>query len=172
MICFSLRSPAKPSDIVAALRAHGGEWRESQIPVDLLRQGILGVECRIRGSTCILRYSPATARYDLQLTAKIIPDPQGGTLIEARVGYPVFHYPTAIGAAVLAIAGGWLFSSAGLAAVPPLIVAAVVCFNVLYVRQENGLILARERKPAYLIGRFESAVALADHGRDKQSPDS
>jgi hypothetical protein len=57
MIAFDLHSPSAPADILAALRAHAGEWRQSQIPSELRSNGICAVESRMKGSACTLRYA-------------------------------------------------------------------------------------------------------------------
>lgn len=79
MIRFTLHSIAPPRDVLAALHAHAGEWRESQIPDDLRRAGILSVECQIRGAVGTLRYSRNSSVRErrLELRAAVAADPAG-----------------------------------------------------------------------------------------------
>jgi hypothetical protein len=56
MIEIYLQTPHPPAVVLAALRAHTGEWRESQIPPVLWRNGVAAIECRIAGSTCQFSY--------------------------------------------------------------------------------------------------------------------
>ena len=60
MIELYLHSPHPPAVVLAALRAYTSEWRESQIPPILWRDGVAAIECRIAGSTCRLSYRRRT----------------------------------------------------------------------------------------------------------------
>jgi len=56
MITVELESPRPPATILASLRAHAAEWRESQIPVELRRVGVTAFEGRVEGDTFTLVY--------------------------------------------------------------------------------------------------------------------
>src|SRR5690348_9001710 len=56
MITFDIQSPQSSDVVLAALRARAGEWHESQIPTDLRRAGVFGIESRMDGATLTLRY--------------------------------------------------------------------------------------------------------------------
>jgi len=165
MIRFSLHSTASPSEVLAAVRAHAGQWRESQIPDDLRRTGVFAVECRIQGAVGILRYSPGATdpftKLRLELRATVTADPNGGTLVEVRVGYRPLPYAAVVGAVLLAVITAWLSAGTALAVVAPALFAAVLVFNILFIRASSAALLPRERAPAYLIERLERAVAAA-----------
>ena len=170
MIQFTLHSTASPPDVLAALHAHAGQWRESQIPDDLRRAGIFAVECQIRGAVGILRYSPAiTDRFTklrLELRATVAADPNGGTLIEVRVGYRPVPYAALVGAVLLSVIAAWLFAATPLAAVAPVLFGGILVLNILFIRESNAALLRRERAPAYLIERLERAVVAARTPKD------
>jgi hypothetical protein len=56
MISFDIQSPQSSSVVLAALRARAGEWHESQIPTELRKAGVFGIESRVDGATLTLRY--------------------------------------------------------------------------------------------------------------------
>ena len=59
MITIDLESSAPPSAVLAAMRAHAAEWRESRIPGGLREAGISAAEGWIEGMTFILIYAPS-----------------------------------------------------------------------------------------------------------------
>jgi len=160
MIRFSLHSPASPTEVVAALRARAGEWRESQIPDELRRAGILGVDCQICDAVGLLRYARITRDSGLELRATVTSDPTGGSLVDVRVAYRPVPFAFFVAAGGFAVAGAWLFAGSPLVVVPPLMAGALVAFNIVLVRQTNAALLSREREPAYLIERLERALAF------------
>lgn len=62
MITADLFSSASPATVLAALRAHAGEWRQSHIPQDLWRDGVATIECRVRRATCTVTCLPVLER--------------------------------------------------------------------------------------------------------------
>jgi hypothetical protein len=56
MIVFDIQSSQAPDAVLAALRAHAGEWRESKIPADLRRAGVFAIESRTENANITLRY--------------------------------------------------------------------------------------------------------------------
>jgi len=163
MIALTLHSTASSRSVLAALQAHAGEWRESQIPDDLRRVGILGIECTIHESVCRLRYSPNSSRYRLllELTATVAANPTGGTLVGVCVRYRPYSYAAMIPLALFGAGGAWLFAATSLAVAPPLMAGGLLGLHLLHVREANAALLRRERQPAYLIERLERAVAAA-----------
>jgi hypothetical protein len=108
MISVDVPSPAAPAAVLAALRAHAGEWRQSQLPPELWRDGLALVECRVNGATCtITTWRRWYGRGDraLQVRALAIVAPaNGASVVRVRIGYavPEAALPTA-GAAVVTL---------------------------------------------------------------------
>ena len=161
MIRFALHSTASPPGVLAALHAHAGEWRESQIPDDLRRAGILTVECQIHDAVGTLRYSRTTRDLGPELSATVAADPTGGTLIEVRVGYRSVPYAAVVAMGLFGAAGAWLFAGSSWAVLPPVMAGGLLAFYIFLVRESNAALLPREREPAYLIDRLERAVVAA-----------
>src|SRR6476469_2834206 len=93
MIALELHSPEHPERVLSALRAHAGEWRESQIPTDLRRLGIRSVESEVRRATCELRYDRRwygafSAGQFLRARAAVVGAGEG-----SRVNVTVDYYP-------------------------------------------------------------------------------
>lgn len=59
MIAIDLESPASPSGVLAAMRTHAGEWRETRMPAELKAAGISATEGWVDGMTFILIYAPS-----------------------------------------------------------------------------------------------------------------
>ena len=161
MIHLTLHSAASPTEVLAALRTHGGEWRESQIPDDLRRAGVVGVDCETRGSVGSLRYARTTRDLGPVLSATVATDPTGGTRVDVRVGFRPVPYALFVAAGIFGAVGSWMFAGSALVVLPPVMAGGLVLFNVMLVRQSNAALLSREREPAYLIERLERALASA-----------
>lgn len=170
MIRFTLNSVASPPAVLAALRTHAGEWRQSQIPDALRRAGIFSVECRLRDAICILQYARSggttlatafdpLARAHLQLRATVVPGPAGGTAVMVDVSYRG-HWYAAVAAACFVGAVAVLLRPAVSVVVVPF-AGGVVGLNYLFLREANHALTRDDLEPAYLIARLEQAVAAA-----------
>ena len=155
MIRFTIHSTASPPQVLAALRAHAGEWRESQIPDDLRRTGIFAVDLQMRGDAATLRYFPRSAdpftKLRLELHATVKTDPSGGTLVEVRVGYEQLPYAGVAGVVLLAAVTAGLFAGTPLAVVGPAMFGGLLALNLLFIWQSNA---ARSRLS---LGRLSAA---------------
>jgi hypothetical protein len=170
MIAFDLHSPSAPAEILAALRAHAGEWRQSQIPTELSTNGICAVECRKKGSVCTQldarRWGAVGARglvLRAQATVEALAD---GTCIRVVVRQDVLAnstlpfmgagFGTLIGVVALG-PGALLF---------PLLPLSVIGVGYLWLRVANRD-LSRSNDPAadYLARRIEEVVMHADDMR-------
>ena len=54
MITIELESPEPPAAILGALRAQASEWRESRIPPEMKRAGVIAIDGRVDGGTFTL----------------------------------------------------------------------------------------------------------------------
>ena len=170
MIRFTLHSASSPPAVLATLRMHAGEWRQSQIPAALRRAGIFSVECRLRGTTCTLRYARTSgttlatafdplARARLQLRATVLPGPTGGTAVAVDVSYRGQGHAAVAAVCFVGAVAVLLRSAASVAAVA--FAVGVVGLNYLFLREANRALTRDELEPAYLIERLEHAVAAA-----------
>jgi hypothetical protein len=102
-IPIRLHSPASPDCVLAAVREHAGEWRESAIPQHLRKQGLRQVEAEIKGSRFTLSMPAVTdVPDDIVLRCHVIPDGATGSRLEGWCG-PRWKIGDA--AAILAIPG-------------------------------------------------------------------
>ena len=166
MITLELQSAKPPGIVLADLRAHAGEWRESQIPAEFRRAGIFGVESRMDGATLTLRYERqwhyfgALGQY-LRARATVYAAGTGAQIYVA-VDYhvPGPHYLPAVSAQVLftvlaAIeAGPW-------ALLFLIVPAGLLAFIRAYMRYENRMISRSSPDANYLVERIENAIVGA-----------
>jgi hypothetical protein len=165
MITEKVHSPEAPGAVITALRAHAGEWRESQLPETLKRAGVTGVDCTVDGTTCTLTlrrrwYGPSERLMSLRVRATVRPV-QSGTDVQVVAAY---HTPGAwvaiIGGSILLIVAVWLLRFS------PLVLGGLalglLTLRYLLVRDANhGLGRASDAAAEYLIGRVEAAIAEA-----------
>ena len=167
MITLELLSPHPPNVVLDSLHQRGGEWRQSQIPRELWRDGVGAVESRIRGSTCTLRfrrrsYGPVERGSRLlSAEATVFPDTGGSRVlldiayrnaISPRLGILVIALATGIALVLFGASGLW-FLIGGL---------AILALQYSIIRGYNrDLGRVRTADADYLLTRLKSAVASA-----------
>jgi hypothetical protein len=167
MITEKLHSQESPSAVMAALRAHAGEWRESQLPDVLKRARVISVDCRVDGATCTLTltrqwYGPSERMMDLRVQATVRPV-ESGTEVQVVAGY---YTPggrlAAIGGAVVVGVAVWLLRFPPLAVVG--LAVGLFALQYLLVRDANSSLSRASSEPAdYLVGQIERAIAQPAH---------
>ena len=83
-----IRVDHSPADVLRAIKARAGIWRESEVPSDLAREGLQGIEVRIDGDTFTLHPMPTHRDPPLSefiVRGRVSADSQG-TFVEAQVG--------------------------------------------------------------------------------------
>ena len=175
MISFDLHTHAAPAAVLAALRASGGEWRQSRIPPALWREGLSAVETRVRGSLCTLtttrRWFGAGHTWPLRAEALVTPH-RGGSSVQVTVRYVV---PTpwlpAFGAGLLVLIGIFVAGSAALflLALPLLVIAGSLIATRVASR---ALTRQADAEANYLVAGIECAVMLAEKSSPPLAPAS
>jgi len=151
--------------VLAAIRAHAGEWRDAALPAELRERGVIAVEARVRGRSFRLRYAAGYRRLgsDVAVAGSVEPAAGGGSHVTARCGLDRSPYAPGI---VLAVGAALWASGAG-----PFLAAGVVLGGVALITGGNA---ARERAitresdaaAGFLAARLEHAVASARGGED------
>ena len=165
MITVDLESAVPPSVVLAALRAHAAEWRESQIPRELRRAGISAVEGWVQGTTFILIYAPSTnwaKQWAPYLRARAtVSAASGGSRIHIVVDYDMRDV-------VMPMIGGGFLTLFAVLAIGPRGLWALLwpgsVWAIAYAshRVANGRLSRVGSPPAdYLVRRIEAAVAGA-----------
>ena len=167
MITIDLESSAAPSVVLAAMRAHAGEWRESQIPRELRADGICAIEGWIEGTTFVLTYTPSAnwgkqwAPY-LRARAAVSPT-SGGSRTRVVLDYDMRDI-------VMPMIGGGFLTFLAVLAIGPrglwalLWPASVWTFAYVTHRIASRNLTRAGSPPAdYLARRIEAAVAGAEH---------
>ncbi|NUO64727.1 MAG: hypothetical protein HOQ11_02560 [Gemmatimonadaceae bacterium] len=155
-----LRSGAPPEQVLAAIREHLREWRESVIPRDVWRDGVLQVVGTVEPPRFRMRFDRRWYRGKggdpLALEGVVVPDGTGGSRITARCGEP--GYAVWI-ASIFGLLLVWdLISSGSLSWT--LVLAAVV---FLAIGAFNDRRVSRDDRDArYLVERLEQAVTSVD----------
>ena len=159
MIRLALQSPAPPAEVLACIHDHAAQWRASEIPEWAQRAGIIGVECRVRGTQYRLWYTrsgfgfPGPLRWlDLRGTAQ--PALNGGTRLALSVAYRPRWYAALpavlmLGLTTLAVADGSPWP------VALLVVGWLGFVGWLLWDANHGLTRRSEREADYLIRRIE-----------------
>lgn len=102
-VSIHLHAPAPPDRVLAAVRAHAAEWRESAIPHPLRKQGMPRVEAKIKGNRFTLSMPAMTdVPADIILRCRVTSDGSGGSRIEGWYGQ---RWKVGDAAAVLALPG-------------------------------------------------------------------
>jgi hypothetical protein len=163
MITIELHSAESPNAVMASLRAHAGEWRESQLPEALRRAGVISVDSRVSDLTCTLTlsrrgYASSERGRILRVRATVLPA-VGGTAVRVVAEYHM-PMPLVVGLPILVTVGIWLVRF------PPLFfggpVLGLLVLYYLLIRDTNGgLTRAANSEVDYLIQRVEDAVAIA-----------
>jgi hypothetical protein len=158
MIILELESPQPPPVVLAALRAHAGEWRESEIPPDLARGGILAVECRMKADGCVVTYDKPHLQVEATVRAS-----SGGSRVRVRVGYTFPRYVLYLGSfpfVVFALVG--VLSMGARALLVLLLPLAGFALQQVWLYTLNRtLSLPLDAAGAYLVQRVTDAVAGA-----------
>jgi hypothetical protein len=167
MIELYLHSPHPPAVVLAALRAYTSEWRESQIPPILWRDGVAAIECRIAGSTCRLSYrrrwnrSVDSSQF-LRAEAKVQPD-RDGSLVKLSASYelPQLKFFVIV-AGILTVVAVSVDGTGALFL--PLLALSIIGGHYIWARMANRR-LSRTSDPYanYLVNRLEAAVARAGY---------
>ncbi|MEO6210154.1 MAG: hypothetical protein ABIQ10_08535 [Gemmatimonadaceae bacterium] len=159
-IALRIESPLTPEVILEAIRDDGREWRESVIPADLRKNGVLKVDVRIRGSDVRMRYEwgiGAPSFDTLELRGTVSTGANGGSLVLARSGRNSGLAGSIATLLVISVLL-WFRESKGWGA--PLFLALVIGI----VRFISDSEVTRQKDPAarYLAERLEGAVTSAN----------
>ena len=175
MITLDLESLAPPGVVLAAMRAHAGEWRESQIPSDIKAAGISAVEGWIEGTTFILIYAPSAnwgKQWAPYLRARAtVSQARGGSRIRVVLDYDMRDVVMPI------LGGGFLTLFAVLAMGRRglwVLLWPASMWAVTYVSHRiasHNLTRAGSAPADYLVWRIEAAVAGA-HQANSHAPAS
>jgi hypothetical protein len=167
MIRTALHSSQPLAAVLAALRARAGEWRDSHLPPDLRRAGIVAVESQLSGATCTLTYERQWyglgARGQL-LRARATAQSDGqGTRVEVVVDHHWKDRDIALPAIGVGVATLMGFLAIGLPALVLLLLLlgmyALLYFTMRFMSRE--LTRANDVEADYLVRRIEAAVASA-----------
>ena len=150
---------ASPPEVLDAIKANGREWRESAVPPELRREGVLQVEVRVRPPAFTMNYVrsryPAEGGAGVQLRGRVTADSSGGSLIVAEA---VRARTVLIGAGVLAAIGVVFMVTGGRGGgILIAVAAAIAVLAVLRDRSHSG-----DDEDRYLITRLEQAIAAAE----------
>ena len=156
---IELRSPAPPDRVLAAIREDLREWRESKIPREIWRDGVLQVVGNVEPPRFRMRFDRrwhwGEGGDPLVLAGRVTPDGTGGSRILARCGEPgVVRWTAIIFGPLLAwdlVADGQISWGFALVAV---ILLAIGALNDRGVSRDD-------RNATYLAERLEQAVASA-----------
>ncbi|HET7584966.1 MAG TPA: hypothetical protein VFK13_08665 [Gemmatimonadaceae bacterium] len=176
MFTLQIESPHLPDVVLTALRTRAGEWRESEIPDELTRYGMLSVECRPTTDGCVLRYDPpsyGTRGTGRQLQAEATVSPSGsGTRVSIRLRYALQVHVFVLGGF-----GFMLASIVGMLAIGPrallvlLLPLVGMMLTLLMALVENrSLSQPLDAAGSYLVQRITDAVTSAGHA--SASPDT
>lgn len=158
-IDFTITSPAPPEAVVASIRQHAGEWRESKIPSDLRSDRVLTVEGYAEGTR--YRYGYMRRWYwrgerELHVWGEVRPGKHGGSIVTVRCGtYRRSATVMMVLVALIVIAIGWrhwLTWAVG-----------AVILSSAYAERLSDRRFSRSQNPQadYLVTRIEEAVAAA-----------
>lgn len=174
MITIDLESPAPPSVVLAAMRAHAGEWRESRMPPELRDAGISAAEGWVDGMTFVLIYAPNAnwlRQWAPYLRARATVSQAGaGSRVRVVVDYDMRDV-------VMPVMGGALVTLLAVVAIGrsglwfllwPLSLWGIA-WAAHRVASNN---ISRVGSPAadYLVRRIEAAVAGAHRAASEQAP--
>jgi len=175
MIMIDLESPASPSVVLAAMRAHAGEWRESRIPAELKAAGISATEGWVDRMTFILIYAPSAnwgRQWAPYLRARATVSQAGaGSRIGIVVDYDMRDVVMPmIGGGFITFIAVVAFGRSGLVALLWPVTLWGIAYGLHRVANRN---LSRAGSPAadYLVRRIEAAVAGAQRASN-QAPAS
>jgi hypothetical protein len=163
MIAFDMQRQQSPDDVLAALHSRAGEWRESHIPAELRRAGVLAVESRANGATVTLRYVRSWyglgARDQSPRARAMVSPAGGGASIRVVVDhhYPVLYYaPVCAGGALFIVMA--FVTNDPFALLPLILPVSFVVGNCAWSRHVSRGILRSDPDADYLVRRIEDAV--------------
>src|SRR5215207_8918869 len=154
-----LHSSAAPERVLDAIRADLREWRESKIPRDLWKEGVLQVVGEVEPPRFRMRLDRrwhwGEGGDSLTLAGEVGPDGSGGSRVTARCGEPDNVKCVAVFFAPLLL---WVLLAGGAFSWGILLIAGV---SLGIAALANRGVSRDNRPAAYLVERLEEAVAAA-----------
>lgn len=162
MIALEIYSSERPERVLSALRTHAGQWRESQIPLELQRLGIRSVEVEMNGATCELRYDRrwygalAPGQY-LRGRATVV-TAADGSRVDVTVEYRLRNLAlSTLGLVATSVFAIGLVGPSGL--LLPVLLCVPIGLHYLWLRDRSRRLKRDTNELAdYLVRRIEAAV--------------
>jgi hypothetical protein len=167
VISVDLSSPAAPDTILAALRAHAGEWRQPHIPPELWRDGVATIECRVRAATCTVtvfrRWNGKHVRVGLVRGEAAVEATHNGSIVHVRIGYAVAGTELlTIGFGIWTLVGFVVYGKQALILVG--LADAFISVGFLWTWfASQRLVLGQVAEADYVLHRITAAVDTAGH---------
>ena len=114
MIEIKLSNP--PSEVLQRLEKFGADWRESKIPAELRRAGVLGATVAVNADTFRMRIQAARRSPEFYLDGEVVATPNGGSQIRGNLDLSSVNRAM-MGGAVLVIGASVWHSAGSVAAV-------------------------------------------------------
>ena len=168
MVSLELHSSQVPDAVLAAVRDRAAEWRESQLPPELVRAGVTGIECKIHGGSCTIHYErrwygPGAPGQFLRGRVTARSDASG-----SRVYVVVSYHPSEptllfLGMGFASLLGSMAFGPRALLLL--ILPLAIVAIGPLVAWIANrGLTRGTDFAADYLLRRVEQSLAEAGQG--------
>lgn len=161
MLTLSLQVPQPPEAVMSALREDARDWRESRIPREIRRGGVLGLTSTFTAAGMLLDYhrdgyGPLDRSAPLRLRATVAAD-GGGSVVRVTVSRTRSPWLSLIGTVIFVVVATAFLQLPALLATALSIV--LVAFNYWFVRDaERGIERSSDPEVDYLIRRVEEAL--------------